>query len=40
MVHFLFHGYDVEYIDNENDHNNYNQYVDKDTDIRGITFFG
>ena len=40
MVHFLFGGNDVEYIDDECDQDNSHQNVNKAADIRGIASFG
>ena len=40
MVHFLFGGNDVEYIDDECDQDHSHQNVDKAADIRGIASFG
>lgn len=40
MVHFLFDGNDVEYIDDERHQYDHNQNVDKTADIRGVASFG
>ena len=40
MVHFLFHGNDVEYIDDERQQYDHRQSVDKTADIRGVAPFG
>ena len=40
MVHFLFGGNDVEYIDDECDQDNSHQNVNKAADIRGVASLG
>ena len=40
MIHFLFHGNDVEYIDDEYYQYDHHQNVDKTADIRGVASFG
>jgi len=40
MVHFLFDGNDVEYIDDKCHQYDHHQNVDKTADIRGVASFG
>ncbi len=40
MVHFLFDGNDVEYVDDERHQYDHHQNVDKAADIGGIAPFG